>query len=170
MHVCHLETDLVELRWVTDTEISSCPYFVKKSFYLSVSVGQRDPGLCKRTNQSLAFRLIITSRLSRGTSWHDRLLFISRFTLRSCLTVNILPTFISYIFYWIRFLPSSPEHSFRESPLHMAVRWGLYRLAELLLCQPGGLMAVSLPNEEGVTPLQLAQTAGNTELLELLTQ
>uniref|UniRef100_A0A3Q1EIM5 Rho guanine nucleotide exchange factor 28-like n=1 Tax=Acanthochromis polyacanthus TaxID=80966 RepID=A0A3Q1EIM5_9TELE len=37
-----------------------------------------------------------------------------------------------------------------------------------LLCQPGGLMAVSLPNEDGVTPLQLAQTAGNTELLDLL--
>ncbi|KAI4820262.1 hypothetical protein KUCAC02_028246 [Chaenocephalus aceratus] len=52
---------------------------------------------------------------------------------------------------------SGDEHNFRESPLHMAVRW------------PGGLMAVSLPNEEGVTPLQLAQTAGNTELLELLT-
>ncbi|XP_035495943.2 rho guanine nucleotide exchange factor 28 isoform X3 [Scophthalmus maximus] len=57
----------------------------------------------------------------------------------------------------------------RESPLHLAVRWGLCRLAELLLCQPGGLMAVSLPNEEGVTPLQLAQTAGNTDLLVLLT-
>ncbi|XP_031161548.1 rho guanine nucleotide exchange factor 28-like isoform X4 [Sander lucioperca] len=64
---------------------------------------------------------------------------------------------------------SGDEHSLRESPLHLAVRWGLYRLAELLLCQPGGLMAVSLPNEEGVTPLQLAQTAGSTELLELLT-
>ncbi|XP_018528333.1 LOW QUALITY PROTEIN: rho guanine nucleotide exchange factor 28-like [Lates calcarifer] len=64
---------------------------------------------------------------------------------------------------------SGDEHSPRESPLHLAVRWGLCRLAELLLCQPGGLMAVSLPNEEGVTPLQLAQAAGNTELLELLT-
>ncbi|XP_051279663.1 rho guanine nucleotide exchange factor 28 isoform X5 [Dicentrarchus labrax] len=64
---------------------------------------------------------------------------------------------------------SGDEHSLRESPLHLAVRWGLYRLAELLLCQPGGLMAVSLPNEEGVTPLQLAQATGNTELLELLT-
>ncbi|XP_029366148.1 rho guanine nucleotide exchange factor 28-like isoform X2 [Echeneis naucrates] len=63
---------------------------------------------------------------------------------------------------------SGDEHSPRESPLHLAVRWGLCRLAELLLCQPGGLMAVSLPNEEGVTPLQLAQIAGNTELLELL--
>uniref|UniRef100_UPI003AAAB36D rho guanine nucleotide exchange factor 28-like n=1 Tax=Centroberyx gerrardi TaxID=166262 RepID=UPI003AAAB36D len=64
---------------------------------------------------------------------------------------------------------SGEDRSPRESPLHLAVRWGLCRLAELLLCQPGGLMAVSLPNEEGVTPLQLAQTAGNTELLELLT-
>ncbi|XP_038559107.1 rho guanine nucleotide exchange factor 28-like isoform X4 [Micropterus salmoides] len=64
---------------------------------------------------------------------------------------------------------SGDEHSLGESPLHLAVRWGLYRLAELLLCQPGGLMAVSLPNEDGVTPLQLAQTADNTELLELLT-
>ncbi|XP_056232964.1 rho guanine nucleotide exchange factor 28-like isoform X2 [Seriola aureovittata] len=64
---------------------------------------------------------------------------------------------------------SGDEHSPRESPLHLAVRWGLCRLAELLLCQPGGLMAVSLPNEEGVTPMQLAQAAGNTELLELLT-
>ncbi|XP_074495364.1 rho guanine nucleotide exchange factor 28-like isoform X3 [Sebastes fasciatus] len=64
---------------------------------------------------------------------------------------------------------SGDEHSLRESPLHLAVRWGLYRLAELLLCQPGGLMAVSLPNEEGVTPLQLAQATGHTDLLELLT-
>ncbi|RVE67938.1 hypothetical protein OJAV_G00086780 [Oryzias javanicus] len=56
----------------------------------------------------------------------------------------------------------------RESPLHLAVRWGLHRLAELLLCQPGGLMAANLPNEEGVTPLQLAQRAGDTDLLKLL--
>ncbi|XP_029018307.1 rho guanine nucleotide exchange factor 28-like isoform X3 [Betta splendens] len=60
------------------------------------------------------------------------------------------------------------DHRPRESPLHLAVRWRLYRLAELLLCQPGGLMAVRLPNEEGVTPLQLAQAAGDAELLELL--
>ncbi|KAM8885904.1 rho guanine nucleotide exchange factor 28-like isoform 2-T2 [Spinachia spinachia] len=62
------------------------------------------------------------------------------------------------------------ERTPRESPLHLAVRWGLFQLAELLLCQPGGLMAVSLPNQEGVTPLQLAQTAANAEILELLAQ
>uniref|UniRef100_A0A3B4AFS5 Rho guanine nucleotide exchange factor (GEF) 28a n=1 Tax=Periophthalmus magnuspinnatus TaxID=409849 RepID=A0A3B4AFS5_9GOBI len=58
------------------------------------------------------------------------------------------------------------EHTPRESPLHLAVRFGLCRLAELLLCQPGGLMAINLPNEERVTPLQLAQNTGNSELLD----
>ncbi|XP_055774476.1 rho guanine nucleotide exchange factor 28 [Salvelinus fontinalis] len=65
--------------------------------------------------------------------------------------------------------PSGEELRPRESPLHLAVRWGLCCLAELLLCQPGGLMAVTLPNEEGVTPLQLAHNRGHTQLLELLT-
>ncbi|XP_057687797.1 rho guanine nucleotide exchange factor 28 isoform X1 [Corythoichthys intestinalis] len=63
---------------------------------------------------------------------------------------------------------SRDDHSPKESLLHLAVRWGLCRLAELLLCQPGGLMAISLPNKEGVTPLQLAHSSGNRELLELL--
>lgn len=31
-------------------------------------------------------------------------------------------------------------------------------------------MAVNMPNDEGVSPLQLAQTGGNTKLLELLKQ
>ncbi|XP_061784895.1 rho guanine nucleotide exchange factor 28-like isoform X2 [Nerophis lumbriciformis] len=64
--------------------------------------------------------------------------------------------------------PSRDDHSPKESLLHLAVRWGLCRLAELLLCQPGGLMAIRLPNKEGVTPLQLAHSSGNSELLELL--
>ncbi|XP_051923069.1 rho guanine nucleotide exchange factor 28 isoform X3 [Hippocampus zosterae] len=65
--------------------------------------------------------------------------------------------------------PRTDDHSPKESLLHLAVRWGLCRLAELLLCQPGGLMAINLPNKEGVTPLQLAHASGNRELLELLT-
>ncbi|XP_030225642.1 rho guanine nucleotide exchange factor 28 isoform X3 [Gadus morhua] len=64
--------------------------------------------------------------------------------------------------------PGGEVYRPRESPLHLAVRWGLVRLAEFLLCQPGGLMAVLLPNEDGVTPLQLAQLAGNAELQDLL--
>ncbi|XP_077456765.1 rho guanine nucleotide exchange factor 28 isoform X4 [Stigmatopora argus] len=64
--------------------------------------------------------------------------------------------------------PNRDARSPKESLLHLAVRWGLFRLAELLLCQPGGLMAISLPNKEGVTPLQLAHSSGNRELLELL--
>lgn len=81
-----------------------------------------------------------------------------------CVVVHrIYIVYIPIIFGW-------SEHSPRESPLHLAVRFGLCRLAELLLCQPGGLMAINLPNEDGVTPMQLAQTAGNLELLELLTQ
>ncbi|XP_061754173.1 rho guanine nucleotide exchange factor 28-like isoform X2 [Nerophis ophidion] len=64
--------------------------------------------------------------------------------------------------------PRRDDHSPKESLLHLAVRWGLCRLAELLLCQPGGLMAIRLPNKEGVTPLQLAHSSGNSELLELL--
>ncbi|MBN3320922.1 ARG28 factor, partial [Atractosteus spatula] len=57
----------------------------------------------------------------------------------------------------------------RESLLHLAVRLGLISLSQFLLCQPGGLMALSLPNEEGVTPLQLAKQSGHQALVELLT-
>ncbi|KAJ3604582.1 hypothetical protein NHX12_029322 [Muraenolepis orangiensis] len=64
--------------------------------------------------------------------------------------------------------PCGEEYSPRESPLHLAVRWGLCRLAEFLLCQPGGLMAVHLPNQDGVTPLELAQSSGNAQLQDLL--
>ncbi|XP_049618117.1 rho guanine nucleotide exchange factor 28 isoform X3 [Syngnathus scovelli] len=64
--------------------------------------------------------------------------------------------------------PSRDDGSPKDSLLHLAVRWGLCRLAELLLCQPGGLMAVNVPNEDGVTPLQLAYSSGNGELLQLL--
>ncbi|XP_018592200.2 rho guanine nucleotide exchange factor 28 isoform X2 [Scleropages formosus] len=56
----------------------------------------------------------------------------------------------------------------KETLLHLAVRLGLSRLLQLLLCQPGGLMAVALPNEEGDTPLLLAQRSGRRGLLELL--
>ncbi|XP_041093018.1 rho guanine nucleotide exchange factor 28-like isoform X2 [Polyodon spathula] len=56
----------------------------------------------------------------------------------------------------------------RESLLHLAVRLGLFNLSQFLLCQPGGLIALSLPNEDGATPEQLAIQTGNQGLVELL--
>ncbi|XP_076995586.1 rho guanine nucleotide exchange factor 28 isoform X2 [Tamandua tetradactyla] len=60
--------------------------------------------------------------------------------------------------------PQGPPH--RESLLHLAVRWGLVKLSRFLLCLPGGAQALALPNEEGVTPLDLAPPAGHPTLAE----
>ncbi|XP_036384731.1 rho guanine nucleotide exchange factor 28 isoform X2 [Megalops cyprinoides] len=57
----------------------------------------------------------------------------------------------------------------RETMLHLAVRLGLPRLSELLLCQPGGVTALGLSNEEGDTPLQLARQSGEQAMLDCLT-
>ncbi|KAK2496092.1 hypothetical protein MC885_019002 [Smutsia gigantea] len=57
----------------------------------------------------------------------------------------------------------------RESLLHLAVRWGLTKLCQLLLCLPGGVRALALPNEEGATPLDLALHGGHAQLVEDLT-
>ncbi|XP_062941805.1 rho guanine nucleotide exchange factor 28 isoform X2 [Cynocephalus volans] len=53
----------------------------------------------------------------------------------------------------------------RESLLHLAVRWGLAKLAQFLLCLPGGAQALALPNEEGSTPLDLALRGGHSKLV-----
>lgn len=57
----------------------------------------------------------------------------------------------------------------RESLLHLAMRWGLPKLSHFLLCLPGGVQALSLPNEEGATPLDLALQAGHSKLVEDIT-
>ncbi|XP_065761779.1 rho guanine nucleotide exchange factor 28 isoform X1 [Muntiacus reevesi] len=57
----------------------------------------------------------------------------------------------------------------RESLLHLAVRWGLTKLSQLLLCLPGGVQALALPNEEGATPLDLALHGGHSKLVEDIT-
>ncbi|XP_040841808.1 rho guanine nucleotide exchange factor 28-like [Ochotona curzoniae] len=54
----------------------------------------------------------------------------------------------------------------RESLLHLAVRWGLAKLSQFLLCLPGGVQALALPNEEGSTPLDLASQGGHSKLVE----
>ncbi|XP_019520603.1 PREDICTED: rho guanine nucleotide exchange factor 28-like [Hipposideros armiger] len=57
----------------------------------------------------------------------------------------------------------------RESLLHLAVRWGLPKLAQFLVCLPGGVQALALPNEEGSTPLDLALNGGHSKLVEDIT-
>ncbi|XP_010633470.1 rho guanine nucleotide exchange factor 28 isoform X2 [Fukomys damarensis] len=71
---------------------------------------------------------------------------------------------------WTVLGDSSPEVSLhRESLLHLAVRWGLARLCHFLLCLPGGVQALVLPNEEGATPLDLATHGGHSKLVEDIT-
>ncbi|XP_078420144.1 rho guanine nucleotide exchange factor 28 isoform X3 [Cetorhinus maximus] len=43
-----------------------------------------------------------------------------------------------------------------ETLLHVSVRLGLYKFSQFLLCKPGGIQAIMVPNEEGVTPVDLA--------------
>ncbi|XP_036887953.1 rho guanine nucleotide exchange factor 28 isoform X1 [Sturnira hondurensis] len=57
----------------------------------------------------------------------------------------------------------------RESLLHLAMRWGLPKLSQFLLCLPGGVRALALPNEEGATPVDLALNGGHSKLLEDIT-
>ncbi|KAM4875956.1 rho guanine nucleotide exchange factor 28 [Thomomys bottae] len=57
----------------------------------------------------------------------------------------------------------------RETLLHLAVRWGLAKLSRFLLCLPGGVQALALPNEEGTTPLDLASHGGHSTLVEDIT-
>ncbi|ELW65720.1 Rho-guanine nucleotide exchange factor [Tupaia chinensis] len=57
----------------------------------------------------------------------------------------------------------------RESLLHLAARWGLDKLFQFLLCLPGGVQALALPNEEGATPLDLALHGGHSKLVEDIT-
>lgn len=58
----------------------------------------------------------------------------------------------------------------RESLLHLAVRWGLPKLSQFLVCLPGGVQALALPNEEGATPLDLALQGGHSKLVEDITK
>ncbi|XP_062410013.1 rho guanine nucleotide exchange factor 28 isoform X2 [Sardina pilchardus] len=57
----------------------------------------------------------------------------------------------------------------RETPLHLAARLGLPQLCHFLVQQPGGQKVVTLPNEEGDTPLRLAEKRGDETVLAALT-
>ncbi|XP_064828293.1 rho guanine nucleotide exchange factor 28-like isoform X2 [Oncorhynchus masou masou] len=61
------------------------------------------------------------------------------------------------------------EHQSRDTLLHLSVRLGLLSLSRFLIGQPMGQRALTLPNEEGATPLQLAQNGGDHTLFMALT-
>uniref|UniRef100_A0A8C7JLI7 Rho guanine nucleotide exchange factor 28 n=1 Tax=Oncorhynchus kisutch TaxID=8019 RepID=A0A8C7JLI7_ONCKI len=61
------------------------------------------------------------------------------------------------------------EHQSRDTLLHLSVRLGLLSLSRFLIGQPRGQRALTLPNEEGATPLQLAQNGGDHTLFMALT-
>uniref|UniRef100_A0A8C9AAK7 Rho guanine nucleotide exchange factor 28 n=1 Tax=Prolemur simus TaxID=1328070 RepID=A0A8C9AAK7_PROSS len=109
----------------------------------------------------------------------DRLTACSHQTLLTpfALTVGALPaldeelvlalTHLELPLGWTVLGNSSLEVSLhRESLLHLAMRWGLAKLSQFLLCLPGGAQALALPNEEGATPLDLALHGGHSKLVE----
>ncbi|XP_061476988.1 rho guanine nucleotide exchange factor 28 isoform X2 [Rhineura floridana] len=63
---------------------------------------------------------------------------------------------------------SENESKHKETLLHLTMRLGLVKLSQFLLCQPGGTAAVTLPNKDGFTPLDLALQNGHFRLLELI--
>ncbi|KAM8828710.1 rho guanine nucleotide exchange factor 28 isoform 4-T4 [Spinachia spinachia] len=56
----------------------------------------------------------------------------------------------------------------RETLLHLAVRLGLVQLSRFLIHQPRGQRALTSPNQEGHTPLQLAQRDGQHAMFRVL--
>nr|XP_019938029.1 PREDICTED: rho guanine nucleotide exchange factor 28-like [Paralichthys olivaceus] len=56
----------------------------------------------------------------------------------------------------------------KETLLHLAVRLGLVHLSRFLIHQPRGQRALTSPNQEGDTPLQLAQRDGQHAVFRVL--
>ncbi|KAG1952218.1 rho guanine nucleotide exchange factor [Pimephales promelas] len=57
--------------------------------------------------------------------------------------------------------------SAQESLLHVCVRLGFVSVSEFILCQPGALMTIGSANQDGDTPLQLAQRTNQHALIQL---
>ncbi|NWW92958.1 ARG28 factor, partial [Rhynochetos jubatus] len=60
-----------------------------------------------------------------------------------------------------------PQH--KETLLHLVMKLGLVKLSQFLAAQPGGSSALTLPNEDGATPLDLALQNGHSKLVEVFT-
>ncbi|NXL88932.1 ARG28 factor, partial [Alectura lathami] len=64
---------------------------------------------------------------------------------------------------------SEGELTHKETLLHLAMKLGLVKLSQFLAAQPGGTLALALPNEDGATPLDLAVQNGHSRLVEVFT-
>ncbi|XP_065511804.1 rho guanine nucleotide exchange factor 28 [Caloenas nicobarica] len=63
----------------------------------------------------------------------------------------------------------SEEPKHKETLLHLAMKLGLVKLSQFLASQPGGSLALALPNEDGATPLDMAVQSGHSRLVEVFT-
>ncbi|KAM6984923.1 rho guanine nucleotide exchange factor 28 [Aplochiton taeniatus] len=61
-----------------------------------------------------------------------------------------------------------PDLQPRETLLHLSVRLGLLHLSSFLIRQPRGQRLLTLPNQEGSSPLQLAQKGGEHSFFRAL--
>uniref|UniRef100_A0A8C8EBL3 Rho guanine nucleotide exchange factor 28 n=1 Tax=Otus sunia TaxID=257818 RepID=A0A8C8EBL3_9STRI len=61
----------------------------------------------------------------------------------------------------------SKELKHKETLLHLVMKLGLVKLSQFLAAQPGGSSALSLPNEDGATPLDLALQNGHSKLVDI---
>ncbi|NXK47330.1 ARG28 factor, partial [Chauna torquata] len=64
---------------------------------------------------------------------------------------------------------SECEPTHKETLLHLVMKLGLVKLSQFLAAQPGGSLALALPNEDGATPLDLALQNGHSKLVEVFT-
>ncbi|XP_066468642.1 rho guanine nucleotide exchange factor 28 [Tiliqua scincoides] len=62
------------------------------------------------------------------------------------------------------------ELKHKETLLHLTMRLGLVKLSQFLLSQPGGTVAIVLPNEDGSTPLDLALQNGHSRLVDVFSR
>lgn len=62
------------------------------------------------------------------------------------------------------------EPTQKETLLHLVMKLGLIELSQFLAAQPGGSVALTLPNADGATPLDLAVQNGHSKLVEVFTK
>ncbi|XP_060917750.1 rho guanine nucleotide exchange factor 28 isoform X1 [Labrus mixtus] len=79
---------------------------------------------------------------------------------------------LDYLQQWKNLKDNQPKEAAdlqpKETLLHLAVRLGLVHLARFCIQQPRGHRLLTLPNQEGDTPLQLAQRGGQHDLFRVL--